>query len=126
MPSTRHLGIHIVELDAGRAVFEMTNTEALTFDGAVIQGGIVSVLADYAAVSACGTTLPAGWLMATTGSQTHNLAPARGARIVAVAEVVRPGQRHAVARADVYNDNVSGTHCLTGLFTATGIPPVSS
>lgn len=125
MPSTRHLGIHIVELDAGRAVFEMNNTEALTFDGAVVQGGIVSVLADYAAVSACGMTLPEGWLMATTGAQTHNLAPANGSRLVAVAKVVRSGRRHAVAQADVYNDDLSGTHCLTGLFTATGIPPIS-
>jgi len=125
MPATRHLGIRVVELGAGRAVFEMDNTEALTFDGAIVQGGIVSVLADYAAVSACGTVLPEGWLMATTGSHTHNLAAASGDRLVAVAEVVRPGRRHAVARAEVYNDDVSTTPCLTGLFTATGIAPVS-
>ena len=125
MPATRHLGIRVVELGAGRAVFEMNNTEELTFDGAIVQGGVVAVLADYAAVSACGTTLPESWLMATTGSQTHNLAPATGNRLVAVAEVVKPGRRHAVARADVYNDDLSGTLCLTGLFTATGIQPVS-
>lgn len=123
MPATRHLGIRIVELGAGRAVFEMDNVDALTFDGSIVQGGVVGVLADYAAVAACGTTLPAGWLMATTGSQTHNLAPANGSRLVAEAEVVRSGKRHAVARADVYNDDVSDNPCLTGLFTATGIPP---
>ncbi len=91
----------------------------------LVQGGIVGVLADYAAVAACGTTLPDGWLMATTGSQTHNLAPATGDLLVAVAEVVRSGRRHAVARCDVYNDNTSESPCLTGLFTATGIPPAS-
>ena len=123
MPATRHLGIRIAELEDGRAVFEMLNDPTVTFDGEVVQGGIVGTLADYAAVAACGTKLPDGWLMATTTCETHNLAPANGARLIAVAEVVKPGRRHAVARADVYNDERSGQPVLTGLFCASGIPP---
>lgn len=123
MPASRHLGIRIGDLGERRAVFEMDNRPELTFDGAIVQGGIVGTLADYAAVAACGTAMPDGWLMATTGCETHNLAPAEGRRLVAVAEVLKAGKRHAVARADVYNDGLDGTHCLTGLFTATGIAP---
>lgn len=121
MPATSHLGIEVVELGRGRAVFQMRNRPELTFNGTVVQGGIVATLADYAAVAACGTMLEEGWLMATTGAETHNLAAADGALLVATAEVIKPGRRSSVARADVFNDSVDGTRCLTGLFTAVGV-----
>ena len=121
MPSTNHLGIEILELGEGRALFRMRNRSELTFDGTVVQGGIVATLADYAAVAACGTLLDEGWLMATTGAETHNLAAADGSSLIAVAEVIKPGRRLAVARAEVFNDSVDGRKCLTGLFTATGV-----
>lgn len=121
MPSTAHLGIEVVELGRGRTLFEMRNRPELTFDGVTVQGGVVATLADYAAVAACGTLLDEGWLMATTGAETHNLAAANGSTLVAVAEVIKPGRRHAVARAEVFNDSVDGTRCLTGLFTAVGV-----
>lgn len=121
MPSTSHLGIEILELGGGRARLRMHNRPELTFNGAVVQGGIVATLADYAAVAACGTLLDEGWLMATTGAETHNLAAADGSMLIAVAEVIKPGRRLAVARADVFNDSHDGVRCLTGLFTATGV-----
>ncbi len=121
MPSTRHLGIEILELGEGRALFQMRNRPELTFNGLAVQGGVVATLADYAAVAACGTLLDEGWLMATTGAETHNLAAADGSTLIAVAEVIKPGRRLAVARAEVFNDSVDGTRCLTGLFTATGV-----
>lgn len=126
MPSTNHLGIEILELGDGRALFQMRNRPELTFNGTVVQGGIVAVLADYAAVAACGTLLDDGWLMATTGAETHNLAAADGAVLTAIAEVIKPGRRLAVARAEVFNGSADGTRCLTGLFTAVGVPPVAS
>ncbi len=121
MPSTSHLGIEILELGGGQARLRMRNRPELTFNGAVVQGGIVATLADYAAVAACGTLLDEGWLMATTGAETHNLAAADGSELIAAAQVLKPGRRLAVARADVFNDSLDGVCCLTGLFTATGV-----
>ena len=122
MPVTRMLGIEIVELQHGHAVMRLPKRNDLTFDGTSVQGGLVALLADYAALAACGTTLPLGWLMATTGIETHNLLRADGEELFAVGEVIKPGKRHAVARADVYNDALDGSRCLTGLFTAAGVP----
>ena len=126
MPSSSHLGIEVVELGQGRALFQMRNRPVLTFNGTVVQGGIVATLADYAAVAACGTLLDEGWLMATTGAETHNLAAADGATLIAVAEVIKPGRRLAVARAEVFNDSPDGRRCLTGLFTAVGVQTTTS
>jgi len=121
MPATNHLGIEILELDAGRALFQMRNRPELTFNGSAVQGGIVATLADYAAIAACGTLLDLGWLMATTGAETHNLAPADGPLLIATAEVIKSGRRLSVARSEVFNGSVDGTRCLTGLFTAVGV-----
>ncbi|MFT7597548.1 MAG: acyl-coenzyme A thioesterase PaaI-like protein [Acidimicrobiales bacterium] len=59
--------------------------------------------------------------MATTGAETHNLAAADGSTLIAVAEVIKPGRHLAVARAEVFNNSLDGTRCLTGLFTAVGV-----
>lgn len=121
MPSTSYLGIEVLELGRGEARLQMRNRPELTFNGTVVQGGIVATLADYAAVAACGTLLDEGWLMATTGAETHNLAAADGSTLIAVAEVIKPGRRLAVARAEVFSESVDGARCLTGLFTAVGV-----
>lgn len=123
MPATRYIGLEVDEIDRGRCVVTMPIRPEVTVDGEVVQGGIVAVLADYAAVAAAGSTLEPGWRVATLSGETHNLAPAKGKLLVAVGEIVYAGKRHLVARADVYSDSKDGPHCLTGLFTAVGIRP---
>lgn len=124
MPATGFLGIGVIELADGRSTLELPIRPELTFDGAIVQGGIVGVLADYAAVSAAGSTLPAGWRVATLGCETHNVAAAEGQRLVAIGEVIKRGTRHLVSKASVHIDDSGGPICLTGLFTSTGIKPV--
>lgn len=123
MPATDHLGIQVVAVGDGRCVLEMACRRELTFDGVVVQGGLVGVLADYAAVAAAGSTLEQGWTVATTSCETHNLLPATGTRLVAVGEIIHPAKRHLLARADVHIDSLDGPICLTGLFTAVGFAP---
>lgn len=125
MPATDFLGIRVVELADGRSTLELPIRPELTYDGAIVQGGIVGVLADYAAVSAAGSTLPIGWRVATLGCETHNVAAAEGERLVAVGEVIKRGTRHLVSKASVYLDTSGGPICLTGLFTSTGVKPVA-
>lgn len=118
MPIADTLGLQIGELTADRTVVRLPITPSLTFDGVTCQGGIVATLADFAAVAAAGAAARAGQAVATTGCETHNLAPARGSQLVAVGRLLsRPG-RTMVAAADVFVDDEAGERCLTGLFTA--------
>lgn len=125
MPATDHLGIKLLTVEHGTVTYEMACRRELTFDGTIVQGGIVAVLADYAAVAAAfsGSDLGDGWTVATLGCETHNLLPATGDRLVARGVIIKPGRRHIVARADVFIDELDGPLALTGLFTAVGVPP---
>lgn len=123
MPASRLLGIEIVSLGLGRSVLSMPINPEVTFDGRDVQGGIVGVMADYAAVAAAASTLEVGWRVATLSCETHNLRPARGDRLIAQGEIIKGGRRHLVARADVSINEPDGTLCLTGLFTASPIAP---
>lgn len=123
MPATQLLGIDVVSLGNGHSVLSMPVRPQVTFDGHNVQGGLVGVLADYAAVAAAATTLDVGWRVATLSCETHNLRPAAGERLIARGEIIKGGRRHLVARSDVMIDDLDGTHCLTGLFTASPISP---
>lgn len=122
MPIARLLRLRLDEATAERIVVSMPVVPHLTFDGTVCQGGIVAMLADFAAVSAASSAVFAsGKFCATTAMNTHNLRPAAGERLVAVGRLVGPVGRTMIAAADVYNDSVDGELCLTGLFTATAL-----
>jgi len=124
MPVTQDLGIRVDDLTPGRTVMSLPVADRHTLDGSTVQAGITAMLADFAAVAAAATILPDGWLAATTGFSVHHLAPARGPLLVAMGSVVKESRRSLVARADVYAKTGSERlHCLTGLFTATGISP---
>jgi uncharacterized protein (TIGR00369 family) len=103
MPASQSLGLRVVGFTPqGVSVIEMPVAVQWTFDGAVVQGGIVGVLADYAGVSAAAATLPAGWIASTTGFEVHNIAPAKGEKLVAIGRAVSLGKSLCVSRADVY------------------------
>ena len=103
MPASRLIGLQVLGFAAsGISVIALPVHGALSFDGRVVQAGIVGMLADYAGVSAAACTLAAGWMASTTGYEVHNLAPAVGTRLVAVGRAVRVGRSHAVSRAEVW------------------------
>lgn len=110
MPASRLLGVKVRgfardqagELNQGVSVIECPVKPELTFDGRVVQAGLVGTLADFAGVSAAACTLPDGWMCSTTGFEVHNLAPAAGERLVAVGRSLFVGKSHAVSRAEVY------------------------
>jgi uncharacterized protein (TIGR00369 family) len=103
MPASRLLGLRVAGFGAeGASRIEMPIRPEISFDGHVVQGGFVGVLADYAGVSAAACTLPAGWIASTTGFEVHNLAPAVGQRLVAVGRALSVGKTLGVSRAEVY------------------------
>jgi uncharacterized protein (TIGR00369 family) len=103
MPASQALGLKVIGFSRdGASVIEMPVTPQWTFDGAVVQGGIVGALADYAGVSAAAAQLPTGWIASTTAFEIHNLAPAKGEKLVAIGRAVTVGKSLCVSRADVY------------------------
>lgn len=122
MPVAATLGLAIDQIGVERSVIRMPIAPSLTFDGVTVQGGIVATLADFAAVACAGAAVRPDQFVATTGVQTHHLAPAAGTELVAVGRLISKPGRTMVAAADVHLGSADGPLCLTGLFTATGIP----
>ena len=122
MPASRLIGLTVAGFDAaGRSRIELVVRPELTFDGRVVQGGIVGLLADYAGVSAAAASLPAGWMASTTGFEVHTLAPATGDRLVALGEAVQVGRSSGVSKAEVWA--VTGaTATRVGIATTTCRP----
>lgn len=124
MPVVDLLGIRLVELSPGHAEYELPIKPEITFDGRVVQGGIVGTLADFAGVTAAMAALEEGWFSSTVDFQVQNVAPASGDRLVAVGEAMRSGKRVGLSRVEVYA--VSGderTLCATALTTSVPVAP---
>ena len=122
MPASRLVGLKVLGFaPGGVSALEMRVTPPLTFDGRIVQGGIVGLLADYAGVSAASSALPAGWAASTTGYEVHNLAPAAGERLVAIGEAVQVGKSHAVSTARVWSMS-GGSTTLVAVATTTCRP----
>lgn len=110
MPASQLIGLKVLGFSSdGVSVIELPIMPSLTFDGRVVQGGIVGMLADYAGVSAAACKLEPGWMASTTGFEVHNLAPAKGHRLLAVGRAVQVGTTHAVSTAEVWAEQLSDT-----------------
>jgi uncharacterized protein (TIGR00369 family) len=122
MPASRLIGLKVLGFaPEGLSVIELPITGALTFDGRIVQGGIVGMLADYAGVSAAACTLPEGWMASTTGYEVHNISPAKGERLLAIGHAINVGKSHAVSRAEVWAQ-ADGASTLVCVATTTCKP----
>ena len=84
MPASRLIGLTVRGFAPGVSILDLPVRLDLTFDGRIVQGGIVGVLADYAAVSATIAAKPDGWFAATVSFQVNNVDPANGKTLIAV------------------------------------------
>jgi uncharacterized protein (TIGR00369 family) len=125
MPMARTLGLRFNRLAPGQTEVEIPVTENLTFRAGQLQATPVFAAADFAAVSAAGSLLPAGWANATIDTTLKLVAPAAGRCIRARGRVVDAGKLLTVCAAEVYAVAEDGaeTLCATLLATARNIPP---
>jgi uncharacterized protein (TIGR00369 family) len=122
-PVNRLFGFELLDIDGrGASVAFRPRTEHAQEYG-VVHGGILSALADTAAVytilAAVYTVLPSlksGERMTSIEFKLNFLAAATtgGGEVVATARLVRKGRTVAVVSADVHQGQV---HVATGLFT---------
>lgn len=123
MPIAQTLGLRFTRVAHGQVDLEMPLQDALCFRPGQLQATAVFALADFAAVAAAGSTLPAGWTNATVDAHVKLLAPARGVCLRARGRVVDVGRTLTVCAADVFAVADSGdeTLCATLLATARNV-----
>jgi uncharacterized protein (TIGR00369 family) len=121
-PLGKLLGAKLDELEDGSAVVSAPASEGTTIVGGIVQGGITTVLADYAGVYSAMTRIPAGHTPAAQIS-IHFFRPIRlGETICAKARVENESRSSLFVSVDVYASDHPGEWgrrraCATILFS---------
>jgi uncharacterized protein (TIGR00369 family) len=98
----RLIGARLGRLGPGYCSVELPYRDDLTQQHGYIHAGIVSAILDSAGGYAGFTLFPADASVLTVEYKLNLLAPAMGERLVAEAEVVKPGRTLAITRGEVY------------------------
>lgn len=125
MPVAQMLQLRFERMEPGEVELSLPYQDALSFRPGQLQATPIFAIADFAAVSAAGTLLPAGWVNATIDCSIKYLAPANGTTLRAKGRVVQATKLLTVAAADVYSCKDGQEHlCATMLATVRNLPPV--
>jgi uncharacterized protein (TIGR00369 family) len=98
----RLLGARLAEVRPGYCAIELPYREDLTQQHGYVHAGIVGAIADSAGGYAGFTLFPEDASVLTVEYKLNLLAPAAGERLIAQAEVVKPGRTLAITRGEVY------------------------
>jgi uncharacterized protein (TIGR00369 family) len=98
----RLIGARLFALRPGYCAIELPFREDLTQQHGYVHAGIIGAIVDSAGGYAGFTLFPAGASVLTVEYKLNLLAPAAGERLVAEAEVVKPGRTLAITRGEVY------------------------
>lgn len=96
------LGVEVVSFGEGRCELALPYRPDLDQHSGIIHAGAVSALADNAAGGAASSLMPMGSVSLTVEYKISFVAPARGRRLVARAEVVRSGKTLTHCESRVY------------------------
>ncbi|MBK1636947.1 PaaI family thioesterase [Rhodovulum adriaticum] len=117
------LGAAITALAPGQAEITAPLNPAFGQQQGYAHAGFTFSLADTAAGYAALSLLPPGHEVLSSEMKLHLLAPGRGQRLIARGEVVKPGRRLVIVRADVWaEDGENRTHTATLLGTIVPVP----
>lgn len=122
MPMAKFLGLYFTHIAPGKVDVEIPYREELSFRPGQLQATPIFAAADFAAVAAAGTLLPAGWINASIDCTLKIVGPANGEKLIARGRVVNAGKLITVCAAEVYSvrDGIE-TLCATALATARNI-----
>jgi uncharacterized protein (TIGR00369 family) len=114
----RLIGASLGKLGPGYCCVELPFRDELTQQHGYIHAGIVSAIADSAGGYAGFTLFPAGASVLTVEYKLNLVAPAVGERLIAEAEVVKPGRTLAITRGEVYAER-AGKRTLCAIMQQT-------
>jgi len=99
------IGARLASVRPGYCAIELPYRNDLTQQHGYIHAGIVSAIADSAGGYAGFTLFPADASVLTVEYKLNLLAPAKGDRLIAEAEVVKPGRTLVITRGEVYGED---------------------
>ncbi|CAA7612326.1 conserved hypothetical protein [Candidatus Terasakiella magnetica] len=95
------IGARMTGLEPGHCVLEMASRPDLCQQNGFIHAGATTALADTAAGYAAFSLMPPGTDVLTVEFKMNLLNPAKGERLIARAQVIKPGRTLMVVRSDV-------------------------
>jgi uncharacterized protein (TIGR00369 family) len=118
MPFAKLLGFEYTRIEPGETEIVLPYREELSFRPGFFAGAVVGSLADFAAVSATFTLVPAGWLVATVDYDVKVVAPPAGEKLIARGRVIKPGGTLLFGEAQVFVEK-GGRETLCAVCLAT-------
>ena len=102
------IGARMASIEPGRCEIELPFREDLTQQKGYLHGGIVGMIADTACGYAAYSLMPASASLVTVEYKINILAPGRGERLLARAEVIKSGRTLSITRGEVYAEQDGG------------------
>ncbi|WP_029029691.1 PaaI family thioesterase [Salinarimonas rosea] len=102
------IGAELLRVEPGRVEIALAVTPRVAQQHGFVHAGAVATIADSAAGYAALTRMPEGRGVLTAEFKIDLMAPATGARLVAVGSVVKAGRLLTVAQAQVFAERVGG------------------
>ncbi|SDP24925.1 uncharacterized domain 1-containing protein [Paenibacillus sp. yr247] len=106
-PIGQLLGFQLVELEEGRAVFEMEASERYHNPMGTLHGGVLCDISDAAMGVAFASTLAENETMTTIELKINFLKPVWNARLRAVAKIIKKGSTIGLVECDVFDEKNS-------------------
>lgn len=117
-PFMATIGAELTRVEPGRVEIVVPYSAHITQQHAFVHGGVVGAIADNAAGYAAYSLMSDEDSVLTVEYKVNLLAPARGERVVARAEVMRPGRTLTIVRSDVFAEAGGATElCATAVVT---------
>jgi uncharacterized protein (TIGR00369 family) len=113
--ATALLGLSLLSLEKGRAVFSMTVKPQHKQIHGVVHGGVLATVADTVAAIAAYTTVPRDTEIATVELKINFLEAVSGGKIKAEGRVLRTGRNFIVTECEIFNEK--GTLVAKALLT---------
>jgi uncharacterized protein (TIGR00369 family) len=101
-PVMNLIGARLARVEPGVVEIALPFRADLTQQDGFLHAGVITTVADSAAVYAAYTLMPAGSLVLSIEFKVNLLRPARGELFLARAEVIKAGRTLTVVRADVF------------------------
>jgi uncharacterized protein (TIGR00369 family) len=114
----RLIGARLVALGPGYCAIELPYRPDLTQQHGYVHAGMVGAIADSAGGYAGFTLFPDDASVLTVEYKLNLIAPAAGERLVAEAQVVKPGRTLSITRGEVYAE-AGGNRTLCAIMQQT-------
>ena len=116
------LNARLDSIDAGRVVISAPILPETSQQHGFAHAGLTFSLGDSAAGYSALTTMAEGAEVLTAEMKINLIAPADGLRLVATGEVIKPGRRLVVTRANVETEYADGRRKLVAVLQGTMAP----